>query len=411
MPIGAKLMSQSTFDVRPQDIARPVARSFRYSPGILALQDLVEHYSFYQVEEQAKAGLPAIWGGAAWESPLIYACGVTPVSIAELWREESKEAEEVGENELQIPGEFCSMIKVMAGRLKLRGTGTINRILYFGSTCEPHASCYEHASKLGYDVHCIEAVTAFRPEDKRPEVISFLANEMQKVAIWLTGKEVDQDRLSEEIHKRNVILRKLKRISDLRLKAPLYLGAIPTNQLLQGSSHGFGRYEEYVACLDLLIGELEQAARTPTTESFIPLVMAGGGVGGPGIFQVIEESKGSVLGWLVVGSGEYREDIPPLEAIAHYVLDAQAMGELGEGAGTSSTLRRFRIEELVKEIGAKGVISSTITGCPYGSIVQQMEREHFKKLGIPIIQLEGTVHRGRPSEEQIMRVRTFVEML
>jgi benzoyl-CoA reductase/2-hydroxyglutaryl-CoA dehydratase subunit BcrC/BadD/HgdB len=303
------------------------------------------------------------------------------------------------------------MIKVMAGRLKLRGTSTINKILYFGATCEPHSSSYEHAARLGYDVHCIEAVTAFRSQDKRPEIISFLANEMQKVAIWLTGKEVDQDRLTEEIRRRNVILRKTKQITDLRLKAPLYLGAVPTNQLLQGSSHGFGRYDEYVQTLDLIIDELKEAAKTPTAEPYIPLVMAGGGVGGPGIFHVIEESRGAVLGWLVVGTGEYREDVPPLESIAHYVLDAQAKGELGEGAGTSSTLRRFRIEELVRDVGAKGIISSSITGCPYGSIVQQMEREHFKKLGIPIIQLEGTVHRGRPSEEQIMRVRTFVEMI
>ena len=405
------MSNTSTLDFRPKDLARPVARSFRYSPGILALQNLVENYSFYQVEEQAKAGLPAIWGGAAWESPLIYACGVTPVSIAELWREESREAEEVGENEMQIPGEFCSMIKVMAGRLKLRGTSTINKILYFGSTCEPHSSSYEHAARIGYNVHCIEAVTAFRSKDKRPEVISFLANEMQKVAIWLTGKEVDQDRLAEEIRKRNVILRKLKTITDLRLKAPLYLGAVPTNQLLQGSSHSFGRYDEYIRTLDLLIGELEVAATKPTDQHYIPLVMAGGGVGGPGMFNVIEESQGAILGWLVVGTGEYREDVPPLEAIAHYVLDAQAKGELGEGAGTSATLRRHRIEELATSIGARGIITSAITGCPYGSIVQQMEREHFKKLGIPIIQLEGTVHRGRPTEEQIMRVRTFVEMI
>lgn len=69
------------------------------------------------------------------------------------------------------------------------------------------------------------------------------------------------------------------------------------------------------------------------------------------------------------------------------------------------------MEELVKESGAKGIVATTITGCPYGSIVQKVEREHFKKLGIPIIQLEATVHKGRPTEEQVMRVRTFVEML
>jgi hypothetical protein len=40
-----------------------------------------------------------------------------------------------------------------------------------------------------------------------------------------------------------------------------------------------------------------------------------------------------------------------------------------------------------------------------------MERTHFKKLGVPFIGLETNVHKERPSEEQIMRVRTFMEML
>jgi hypothetical protein len=44
----------------------------------------------------------------------------------------------------------------------------------------------------GYDVHSIEGVTAFKPADKRPEVVRFLARELDKVAIWLTGKPADE---------------------------------------------------------------------------------------------------------------------------------------------------------------------------------------------------------------------------
>jgi benzoyl-CoA reductase/2-hydroxyglutaryl-CoA dehydratase subunit BcrC/BadD/HgdB len=398
----------STLDVRPTDVSRPSGRSFRYSPGILALQRQVENYSFYEVEEKAKNGMPAVWSMASWESPLINACGYTPISYAELWREESKEAEEVGENELQIPSEFCSMIKVLSGRLKLRGAKTINKIFSYGSTCEPISTTFEIAARQGYDVFFIDAFTAFTKEEKRPEVIIAFVKELEKIAIWLTGKPVDQDRLREEIRNRNAVLRKIRTILDLRLKAPLYLSAIPTMQLIGAASHFFGDLGAYNHTLDLLIDELTEAAKDPTDESFIPLVTAGGG---PGVLNVIEESRGAILGWLLVTTDEYREDVPPLESIAHYVLDAQGRGEMGEVVGTSATLRRYRLEELVEKVGARGVITSTITGCPYGSIVQQMEREHFKKLGIPIIQLEGTVHRGRPTEEQIMRVRTFVEML
>jgi benzoyl-CoA reductase/2-hydroxyglutaryl-CoA dehydratase subunit BcrC/BadD/HgdB len=43
--------------------------------------------------------------------------------------------------------------------------------------------------------------------------------------------------------------------------------------------------------------------------------------------------------------------------------------------------------------------------------MQQLERDHFKQLGIPLIALETDVHREPPTEEQIMRVKAFIEML
>jgi benzoyl-CoA reductase/2-hydroxyglutaryl-CoA dehydratase subunit BcrC/BadD/HgdB len=100
-----------------------------------------------------------------------------------------------------------------------------------------------------------------------------------------------------------------------------------------------------------------------------------------------------------------------LESIAHYLFDAQVKGELGEVAGASATYRRVRLEELVKRTRARGIVSSFITGCPFGSLVQSLEREYFKKQGVPLVALETTVHNQPPTEEQIMKVKTFIEML
>ena len=354
--------------------------------------------------------MKAVWGGSTWEAPLIYACDTVPIAMAELWREKSREAESVGERELQIPSEFCSMIKVVAGRLHLRTSKNIRRIIHFGGGCEPMGLAIEMMKREGYDVLCIESVHAFHEADKRPETIRILVDEFERIAKWLTGKDVNQDRLGEELRKKNVLLSKLRRVLELRKSNPLYLTSVPTVQLLNGSSHCYGDPAEYVRVIDLLIGELEVAATLPTADRYIPLVLAGGAVS-PSILNVIEESKGAILGWILVGTVDYREDIPPLESLAHYLLDAQARGELGEGAGASATFRRYRIEALVRETGAKGVISTAVTGCPYASIVQQMERTHFKNLGVSFIGLETNVHKERPSEEQIMRVRTFMEML
>ena len=163
-----------------------------------------------------------------------------------------------------------------------------------------------------------------------------MVHEFERIAKWLTGKGVDQDRLGEELRKKNVLLSKLRRVLELRKSNPLYLTSVPTVQLLNGSSHCYGNPAQYLRVIDLLIRELEVAATLPSADRYIPLVLAGGAVS-PSILHVIEESKGAILGWILVGTVDYRDDIAPLESLAHYLLDAQARGELGEGAGASAT--------------------------------------------------------------------------
>jgi benzoyl-CoA reductase/2-hydroxyglutaryl-CoA dehydratase subunit BcrC/BadD/HgdB len=395
----------------PKSAIGPETHKDTISPAIAALEALAKTYSFEEIERQVDQGKQAVWGGTSWEAPLLYACDTIPVGIAELWRNESREAEGIAENHFQIPAEFCSMIKAMIGRLHLRRNEKIKRVLYFGSTCEPISNVLELAKSDGYDLHCIENITAFTAEDKRPEVISFFADELQKVALWLTGKPIDEERLWVEIRRKNLVSAKVKQILELRLLSPFYLTSLPTLQVIMGANHYFGNPDAFVRVLDLLIEELEFAALTPDTRPYIPLVLTGGAAGGAGILKVIEESNAAIVGWVLAGTEPYREDVPVLEAVAHYVLDAQGRGDLGEGAGTSATLRRFSIEKLYRESGARGIIATAITGCPYGSVVQQVERDHFKALNIPIISLESSVHKERPTEEQVMRVKTFVEML
>lgn len=380
------------------------------SPAIEELGKLKKSYTIAGIERLVAQGQRAIWGGNSWTAPLIYACDTIPIAMNELWRHESRVAESVAENYYQIPPEFCSMIKAMIGRLHLRAPDPINKILYFGACCEPIASVLELAKADNYDLYCIENVTSFNNEDKRPEVVAFLVKELERIVLWLNdGKPLDEAKLWAEIKRKNLVSQKIRTILDLQLKAPLYLPVLNTAQLLSGSNHYFGQPERYLALLDQLIDELTVAARTPEDRYFIPIVIAGGG-GGRGILKAIEESHGAVVGWVTVGTQYYRLDVPPLESIAHYVLDAQSRGELGEGAGTSVTYRKFRVEELINKTRAKGIISSSITGCPYGSVVQKIERDYFQSLGIPIITLETNVHKERPAEEQIMRVKAFFEM-
>ncbi|MEQ8174112.1 MAG: 2-hydroxyacyl-CoA dehydratase family protein [Syntrophomonadaceae bacterium] len=379
------------------------------SPAIDELERLRKSYTIAEIERLVVQGKKAVWSGLSWETPLIYACDTIPLGIGELWREDSHTAESVGENYYQIPPEFCSMIKTMLGRMRLRSPDPINKILYFGAVCEPIASIYELVKAGSYDVYCIENVTSFRAEDKRPEVIAFLVRELERAALWLNnGQPIDEEKLWAEINCKNLVSQKIRTMLDLRLKTPLYLSNIHTMQVILGANHYFGQPERYIALLDQLIDELKEAVCMSKHDYYIPIVLIGGG---SNILGVIEESHGVVVGWDSVATEDYRLDVSPLESIAHYLLDAQSRGELGEGAGTSVTYRKYRIEELINKTRARGIISSSITGCPYGSIAQIIERDYFQNLGIPFTTLESNVHNERLTEEQIIRIKAFFEML
>ena len=382
------------------------------SEGLQALAALARSHTVAEIEQLVSQGKSAIWGGNSWEAPLIRSCDTIPIGIHELWREDSLHAEAVAENYHQIPSEFCSMIKAIAGRLHLRRNNAIKRVLYFGSTCEPISMVFEFAQNDGYELFCIDAATAFKASECREELVKYLVHELERVAIWLTGKPVDLDRVREELKLRNKVNAKMRQLLNLRLHNPLYLRAGPTGQLLAASSHYYGDPDRFLAILDQLIGELESAPLQTPTQAVIPLVLAGGFASGPRLLQIVEESRGAIVGWATHGTSDFREDIPPLESIAHYLFEAQVKGELGEVAGASAIYRKTGIEQLVRQTNARGILSASVTGCPYGSVVQGLERDYFKKQGIPMVALEHNVHAEEaPTEEQITKIKTFIEML
>ncbi|MDR2863697.1 MAG: 2-hydroxyacyl-CoA dehydratase family protein [Puniceicoccales bacterium] len=382
-----------------------------FSKTVVELGDLARSWNLERIEELARGGRRAVWGGYAWDSPLLRATDTIGASIMELWRKDSKRSEQIAESELQIPGEFCSMIKVMAGRWVLKKEDPIKRVLGFSSGCEPIGMVLEHARSAGYEVYTIEGATAFKVDERPDSTVKFLANELRKASIWLQGKPVDEDRLSEEISIKNDALRKVAHILDLRLKRPFDIGSLPVMWLLGGTSSYFGDYKKFINIVDRLTAELEEAVKTPETRPYLPLILAGGPPGGLSFFQLLEKANAVILGLVLLGTSLYREDIPPLESLAHYLFDSQLRGELGEATGASALLRRRGIEALIEKTGAKGLISSAVTACPYASLVQQLERSYFRKQGFPIVALEHSVHNEPATEEQTMKIKAFLEQL
>jgi benzoyl-CoA reductase/2-hydroxyglutaryl-CoA dehydratase subunit BcrC/BadD/HgdB len=374
------------------------------------LLKLAESYTIREIEAEVAKGKKAVWGGMGWELPLVYACDTTPISVLELTREDSRGSEAIAESEHLVPVEFCSVVKSIIGKLSQRKhNDPIKRVLWFSSICESTNIAFELTRKYGYDVHSLDAVNIYKLSDKRPEVIQHLVNKLQNVAIWLTGKPVDEDRLRWEIRRSNEITAKIRRVMELRLNNPVYLGSFQVLMLMMGYFNYYGNADRFAKILDDLAEELEVAAKYHDPDSYIPLVLTGIFLGGPALFDVVEKAGGSFVAWEIFSTRDYREDVPPLESLAHYLLDGQIDGISMAGAGVH--LRKHNVERLLEQTKAKGIVSGSLTLCPIGSVAPQIERQYFKQHGVPYINIETDVHPEPPTEEQVTRLTSFIEML
>lgn len=378
-----------------------------YSKGVQKLFDLAVSY-IYDAEKAHQEGRKALWSWGFWEAPLLYACDTIPVSFTELGRLGSLDTLTVAEDYYQIPTEACSMVKATLGEWHLRSDGPIKRILGSSSACEPYNMAWELMKKQGFDVHCID--TVYRPpscsDERYEEMVRFFVDELHRVARWLTGGDPDEERVGSEIRRRNVLMQKVRRILELRLNHPLYIRSLPMMFLITGVGHYFGKPEEYGEALDLLIEELESARPdSGKGKGPVPLLWTGGRGQEFGVYKAVDDAGGALLGWVlpVPYARDYREDLPPVEAIARYFLDGQTAG--------ASIFRRRAIEEQVKKTDARGIVMYGYVGCSFGGIERELEREHFHKQGVPSISLEGSFQVGPPSGQLLTRIRAFVEML
>lgn len=376
-----------------------------YSKGVQKLFQLAVSYIF-DAEQAFADGKKICWARGLWEAPLVYACDTIPVSFTEVGRLGSYNAITIAEDYFQMPREACSMVKATVGEWFLR-KNKINRILGFSVDCEPYNVALELMSKAGYDVHYID--TIYLPprytDEQFEQLLHYFIDQIYGAAEWLSGKPLDETRLATEIKRRNEILRKLRKIMQLRIAHPHYIRSLPTMFLIMGSGHYFGKPEAYAEVLDLLVDELENAAAPSEQINVIPLVWAGGRGQEFGVYQAIDDAGGAILGWVIPTpfARDYPEDVPPVESLARYVLN-------GQSAGATIYNRRV-VEEQVKKVNARGVIQYGYVGCSFSGIAREMTRQYLRKRDVPSISLEGSFQVGPPSGQILTRVKAFVEML
>ena len=380
-----------------------------YSKAVNKLLDLSENH-IPDAEKAFTGGKKAIWCGAVgWVVPLVYACDTIPVAFGEMGRLSDRDVMLIAEDYYQFPIETCSMVKCVVGQWHLRKDKSgIKRILGNSSACEPYNQAWEVMKSQGYDVYNNDIIYRGKTVDGKrlDKLVDFFVGEIHGVVEWLTGSsEIDEIKLAFEIKRKNRLLEKMRKILDLRLKHPLYVKSLATIQMLNvGLNNYFGKPEEYEEALDLLIEELEaKPVDEAELKKVIPLVWAGGTGQEFGIYEAIDQAGGALLGLRSVPFKDFREDIPPVEALARYVYDNQ-----GAGAGIFA---RNVIELELEKTDAQGLILYGYIGCSFASVDREMWREYFHKKGIPSINLEGSFQTGAPSGQVLTRVKAFVEML
>ncbi|MDR1873022.1 MAG: 2-hydroxyacyl-CoA dehydratase family protein [Deltaproteobacteria bacterium] len=380
-----------------------------YSKAIQKLIDLINNY-VPDAEKAYKAGQPAIWtGGYRWEPTLLYALGVIPVSYTEMGRYSFRDDMLVAEDIYQFPVETCSMVKCSVGQWHKRlNTGTIDRILGSSCMCEPFNLAWEVMRQKGYDVYANEAIYRAPNVDgpRLESLVQFMGEQLLDVAEWVTGKrEIDEERLKEEVKRKNRLLVKFRRVLDLRITHPFYMKTLPIILTLSvGVNNYFGKPLEFEAALDELIVELEnEPIQEEDLKRAITLVWAGGTGQEFGVYEAIDLAGGALLGFRDVPFKLADESLPALESLVRYHY---ANSRAGAGVYTRNV-----IESEVEKLKAKGVILYGYIGCSFASIDREMWRRYFHEKGVPCLNLEGSFQTGAPSGQVLTRVRAFVEML
>jgi benzoyl-CoA reductase/2-hydroxyglutaryl-CoA dehydratase subunit BcrC/BadD/HgdB len=302
------------------------------------------------------------------------------------------------------------MVKCVVGQWHLRRNkkNGIKRILGSSSACEPYNMAWEVMKKEGFDVHNIDTIyRSTSTHGKRlDQLVDFFVDEIYGVVEWLTGsRKFDEDKLRFELQRKNRMLAKVRKILDLRLKHPFYLKTLPTILLLNvGLNAYFGKPEEYEAVLDGLIDELSSREIDQSEiDRVIPLVWAGGTGQEFGVYEAIDQAGGALLGLRSVPMKAYREDVPPVEALARWMYD--------NSRGGAGVYWRNVLEQEVSKVKARGIVLYGVIGCSFQSIDKEMWRSYFHEKGIPSINLEGSFQTGAPTGQLMTRVKAFIEML
>lgn len=399
-------MAENIANAQEQHIIHSRDVIHAHSKGVQKILDLELNY-IGDCEKRYRAGENIIYASGMQDSPFVYACGAVPLATSEISRLGSQGGIELTEDFFQVPRDVCSMAKVLLAEFYLRRNKTVKRILSGTRRCEPINAVYQFLEEFGYDVHSMDFGYRFDDlSDARYETyIRFATSEYMKAANWISGKELEEDRLAEEIKRYNRIVRKVRFIMNLRLQHNTYIRSLATMFVLMGIGHMFGRPEEYEDALDEILEEMTLLKPGEYNEKLVPIVWTGARGMEFGVYEAVDNAGGFMASFCLANcyTSEFDEKLPPLESFIKFQVG-------GRFSGTANPICR-ELEKALAFVEGKGIVSYGFNGCSFSGISSELYRDYFKKRGVPMIRVDGSYQVGEPSGQLITRIGAFMEML
>lgn len=385
---------------------REFLKSNPNSPTINRVFELALTY-IQRADEAHRKGQKVFYGGGVYDSPILHANDAFPCVYNELGRLAGDDSVALAEEHFQIPNETCSMVKATMGEL-LRRKDSFKRLIAYCSLCEPYNTAFEVLKEEGYDVYSVDLpYRAAGVGDERFEsLVDFSERELRGLAEWIGEGHVDEARLAEEIRRTNLIHAKVRRLLELQVANPDYIGTLEVMFLWNGANHHYGAPEEYEDILDRLIEELEEVSAIERTIDRVPIVWCGGRGQEFGIYNLFDDLGGYISKWTMAGRllRDYDETLPPLRAIAYN--NVLGMG----GPGGAKDQIPF-LERSIKETNSRGIIFYGYFGCSFTSVNYEVIKNHFAHKNIPSLVLDGSFQIGDPSGQNVTRLKAFMEMV
>jgi len=304
---------------------------------------------------------------------------------------------------LGIDESFCP-VRAMLGAFVTEAHFPVPDMLLcsVGATCDDFSAIAQRLESLGHPILWWEMPHRRDPEPGELTVtlpggfsapqcqIEFVRSELERIKTELeelTGRPLDDEKLSEGISKANEVRRCLSELRRLAFTAPCC--PMPALEMLIAEMlaiHFCSDRQESIAVLAGLLEEVKARvqAGVGVLDVHAARIFWVNPVADLQVMNLLEDSGGRVCGTEYLFShalDEIPEDLPPLEALAQMALADPMAG--------SSIDRARRICDDIETFGAEAVMISRIPGASHCALEGQVIAEIVQaEYDIPVVEIE-----------------------